>query len=42
MKMILQENENLVHVQQQFGVSFCEKKLILNLNFPSRYGIINV
>ena len=27
MKMILQENENMVHVQQQFGVSFCEKKI---------------
>ena len=25
MKMILQKNENLVHVQQQYGVSFCEK-----------------
>ena len=24
-KMILQKNENLVHVQQQYGVSFCEK-----------------
>ena len=25
MKMILQKNENLVHVQQQYSVSFCEK-----------------
>ena len=24
MKMILQKNENLVHVQQQYDVSFCE------------------
>ena len=24
-KMILQRNENLVHVQQQYGVSFCKK-----------------
>ena len=24
MKMILQKNENLVHIQQQYGVSFCE------------------
>ena len=25
MKMNLQKNENLVHVQQQYVVSFCEK-----------------
>ena len=25
MKMILQKNKNLVHIQQQYGVSFCEK-----------------
>ena len=25
MKMISQKNENLVYVQQQYGVSFCEK-----------------
>ena len=25
MKMILNKNENLVHLQQQYGVSFCEK-----------------
>ena len=25
MKMILQKNENLVNIQQQYGVSFCEK-----------------
>ena len=25
LKMILSKNENLVHVQQRFGVPFCEK-----------------
>ena len=25
MKMILQKDENLVHIQQQYSVSFCEK-----------------
>ena len=25
MKMILQKNENLVHIQQQYGVSFSQK-----------------
>jgi len=40
-KMILQKDENLVHIQQQYSVSFCEK-LIPNLDFSSRYGIISV
>ena len=31
MKMMLQKHENLGHIQRQFSVSFCEKKLILNL-----------
>jgi len=42
MKMLLQKDENLAHIQQQYCVSFYKKKLIPNLDFSSRYGIIRV
>ena len=35
MKMILQKNENLVHVQQLYGVSFCEKNWFQIWIFPA-------
>ena len=38
MKMILQEDENLVHLQQECSDSFYEK--IEYMHFSSRYGIL--